>query len=98
MSAQPHIICPETKHRKHRRIFLYEIKDGTDELIPFHRFEYKFKVPKTKEELANYLYDVADGLSHLSLFFSFKKNGIAWRMYKRGQEENEYKDLLSNLE
>lgn len=84
--------------RNHRRIFLYEIKDGSNELIPFHRFEYKFKEPKTREQLVKYLYDVADGLPHLRLFFSFRKNGIAWRMYRRGEEENEFKDLLSNIE
>jgi hypothetical protein len=78
---------------------LYEMPKGEtshDSIIPFMGGKIKFRVPKTKDELSEYLRTIANVLTEKTLFFALRQNGNIWRLYRDGEEENEFKELLSN--
>jgi hypothetical protein len=81
---------------KYKQVYLFEQQDNEDlnSITPFREGHIKLPKPLTAGELEKYLTGMADGNEKV-LFFAFRKNRNVYRIYKTGEEENDFLNLVN---
>lgn len=82
---------------KHKHVYLWKLPKNAEytQMEPFENGVICFPTGLNKKDLYIKLTDIADKNID-DIYFAFRRGGTIWRVYRTGEEENEFDNLFSN--
>jgi hypothetical protein len=84
---------------KYRTVYLWTLPKGAehDQMKPYGDGKYTLPSAMDADDLRKHLTARADEME-CDMFFSFRKGGCIWRVYKSSESEDELNSLFSSTE